>query len=261
MPMCFVMQPFDGGLFDKRYDDIFKPAIEAAGLTPYRVDRDPEVSIPIEQIEKGISESDLCFAEITTDNPNVWFELGYAIASRKQVCLVCSNERTKNFPFDVQHRAIITYETGSTSDYKKLGDKITARLKAIQNQQKDLKSIVSIQPTMATEGLLPHEITALALVMSNMEEEGPSTTNIKNDMEKAGYTDVAAALAVESLRLKGMVKRQTIQAGSYDSYTAIAITDKGVKWLLENQASLNLRLTRERKAASEPPMTDDDIPF
>jgi len=51
MPTCFVMQPFDGGKFDKRFDEIFKPAIEAAGIEPYRTDKDPSVSIPIDEEE------------------------------------------------------------------------------------------------------------------------------------------------------------------------------------------------------------------
>ena len=70
MGTCFVMQPFDRGVYDKRYEDIFVPAIEAAGLEPYRIDRDPGVSIPIDEIQTGIKNSDVCLAEITTDNPN-----------------------------------------------------------------------------------------------------------------------------------------------------------------------------------------------
>ncbi len=84
MPSCFVIQPFDGGRFDKRYTDIFQPAIKAAGLDPNRVDRDPPVSIPINEIEQGIRGAAVCFAEITLDNPNVWFELGYAIGRKKR---------------------------------------------------------------------------------------------------------------------------------------------------------------------------------
>ena len=61
---CFVIQPFDRGIFDKRYVDIFAPAIREAGLEPYRVDHDPMVSIPIQEIENGIRGSKLCFAEI-----------------------------------------------------------------------------------------------------------------------------------------------------------------------------------------------------
>jgi hypothetical protein len=88
MGKCFVIQPFDRGRYDKRYEDVFAPAIREAGLEPYRVDRDPSVSIPIEDIEAGIESCEACLAEISTDNPNVWFELGYAIASRREVVLV-----------------------------------------------------------------------------------------------------------------------------------------------------------------------------
>lgn len=54
MPVCFVIQPFDFGKFDKRHADVYQPAIKAAGLEAYRVDRDPRVEVPIEAIEAGI---------------------------------------------------------------------------------------------------------------------------------------------------------------------------------------------------------------
>ena len=31
MPTCFVIQPFDSGKFDKRFAEICKPALKAAG--------------------------------------------------------------------------------------------------------------------------------------------------------------------------------------------------------------------------------------
>jgi hypothetical protein len=79
MRRCFVIQPFDKGPFDKRYHDVIAPAVKAAELEPYRVDQDASVSIPIESIQQGIEGSDACVADISTDNPNVWFEVGYAI--------------------------------------------------------------------------------------------------------------------------------------------------------------------------------------
>lgn len=35
--ICFVIMPF-GGWFDKYYEDIYCPAISAAGMTPRRAD-------------------------------------------------------------------------------------------------------------------------------------------------------------------------------------------------------------------------------
>ena len=116
MSKCFVIQPFDKGKFDTRYIDIFEPAIRKAEFEPYRIDNDLSVRVPIDEIEKGISESSICFAEITTDNPNVWYELGFAFACDKDVIMVCSDERQGKFPFDIQHRHIITYKTNSTGD-------------------------------------------------------------------------------------------------------------------------------------------------
>lgn len=135
MPKCFVIQPFDGSTYDKRYRDTFKPAIEAAGLQPYRVDEDHGVEIPIEDIERGIAEAPICFAEISEDKPNVWYELGFARALGKPVCMVRSKTKPK-LPFDVQHRTIILYDEGSVSDFKELETKITKRLQALMEKHK-----------------------------------------------------------------------------------------------------------------------------
>src|SRR5438270_78974 len=116
---CFVIQPFDKGPFDKRYHDVFVPAIRTAGLEPYRVDLDPAVSIPIDEIERKINDADCCLADISIDNPNVWYEVGFAKACGKEIVLVCES-RTTSFPFDVRHRNILTYTTHSPSDFTKL---------------------------------------------------------------------------------------------------------------------------------------------
>ena len=71
MPDCFVIQPFDSGEYDKRFADIYEPALRKAGLDAYRVDQDPSVDVTIEAIEEHISKAAMCLADISTDNPNV----------------------------------------------------------------------------------------------------------------------------------------------------------------------------------------------
>ena len=151
---CFVMQPFDGDKYDKRYKDTFAPAIEETGLTPYRVDRDAGVSIPIDDIESGIRTARLCFAEITTDNPNVWFELGFAISAAKDAVLICSEERTSRFPFDVQHRNIIKYRCGAArlhriakednrTDHRVAQEERSPRINPVRTSPRDRRAFVS----------------------------------------------------------------------------------------------------------------------
>ena len=97
-------------------------------LEPYRVDKDPSVEVPIEAIEEGIAKAAICLADITTDNPNVWYELGYAFASDRPVIMICSDERQgKKYPFNIQHRTVISYSPESPSDFQKLREQISGK--------------------------------------------------------------------------------------------------------------------------------------
>lgn len=142
---CFVIQPFDQK-YNDRYQDTFKNAIIKAGLEPYRVDGDDSAKIPIETIEREIKLSKICFAEITTNNPNVWYEVGYASAMGKDVVLVCCiTERGDTpFPFDVRHKKIITYKGDSKSDFEKLESNICNTLKAYLSAERYTDSSLKI---------------------------------------------------------------------------------------------------------------------
>lgn len=114
---CFVAQPFDEGTFDDRYNDIIEPVVKSCGLECYRVDRDSSVEIPVNSMEERIAKASLVIAEITLDNPNVWYEVGYAFALGRPVIMVCSDERTPPYPFDIRHKSVLTYRTKSPKDY------------------------------------------------------------------------------------------------------------------------------------------------
>jgi len=243
MNTCFVMQPFDGDVFDKRYEDVFAPAIRDAQLEPYRVDRDPGVSVPIDDIESGIRRAQLCFAEITTDNPNVWFELGFAIAASRDVVLVCSEERKTHFPFDVQHRSIIKYRTGAPHYFAELKEEITKRITALVKKQEEIANASQISPVRDTEGLSQHEIVALVTVMQNSFISGPwvPAWTMKKDMNKAGFTDIAVALAMKLLTQKDMVRACELQEEGGEPFTGYQATGNGEAWLLANQHQLRLK--------------------
>jgi len=260
MGRCFVIQPFDKGPFDKRYEDVFAPAISAVGLEPYRVDRDPGASIPIEQIETGIRNSDVCLADITTDNPNVWFELGFAIASRKEVILVCSEERKPRFPFDVQHRNIITYSTDSPRDFEALRDRITKRVKAIMAKEVQLGAVASMSPIADYEGLTQHEMVALVAIAQNINRpnEAISSYTVRSDMNKAGFTRVAATLGLAALVKKRLIEaHELFDDQREEPYAAYALTDDGMAWLMNNQDRLALRETSKEPGDA----AKLDVPF
>lgn len=249
------MQPFDGGIFDKRYEDTFANAIRDAGLEPYRVDQDPKVSIPIQDIETGIRDSRICFAEITLDNPNVWFELGYAIAAGKEVVMVCSNERTTKFPFDVQHRSIIRYSSESARDFDALRKQISTKIKAVLHREESLPKVSELAKLSKIEGLDQHEIVCLAALAENLDhpDDNASAYQIKRDMERSGFTKIATTLAVKSLIQKELVSYEQYPDSDGDNYIGYTLTENGWAWVLENQSRFMLRKPE--------PKPDDDIPF
>jgi hypothetical protein len=106
---CFVMMPFAlpyGGYYGQIYD----PAIRKAGLSPIRADTEIfGTGKIIEQIWRGINSARVLVCELTTRNPNVFYELGLAHALQKPVVLVSSNEN--DVPFDLQHIRVIYYDT------------------------------------------------------------------------------------------------------------------------------------------------------
>jgi len=259
MGYCFCIQPFDGGVFDKRYDDTFKPAIEKAGLKSYRVDRDPSVNVPIEEIENGIKNADICLAEITTNNPNVWYELGFSLAVPKTVVLVCSEERKDKFPFDIQHRSIIRYKSESLSDFEKLRNNIAEKIVAVLKKEEELTFVNRTSPIADTEGLSQHEMVALVTVMQNSfsSDEAVGTWVIQRDMNNVGLNDLAVSIALKMLTKKGFIVSTKQQDNNGNEYFAYQMTDMGEQWIIKNQDKLKLKY--EIKENSSPQI--DDLPF
>lgn len=131
---CFVMQPFAAPLGDY-YEKIYRPAIEKAGLLPVRADADIFATGKIiDQVWRGINQAKVLVAELTSRNPNVFYELGLAHALKKPVVLVSSNE--EDVPFDLQHIRVIYYDVHDPFWGTKLADKVAENiLSAIKNPE------------------------------------------------------------------------------------------------------------------------------
>ena len=256
MATCFVIQPFDGGKFDKRFADIYKPAIEAAGLEAYRVDKDPGVSVPIDAIEDGIRAASICLADITADNPNVWYELGFAFASGRPVVMVCSEERTgKKYPFDIQHRTIIPYHADSPSDFDLLKNKLTTRLKALIEKGEALRNIAESDPVAPVEGLSHPEVMGLAIIAGSsfLPNTAVAVWGAKRDAERAGVTNMGFNLAVRRLAAKKYIEIEELwNERDGESYDGVRITDAGWAWIEANESRFLLQRQESK---------DEEIPF
>lgn len=104
-PFVFVLMPFH-----KDFDDIYRLGIkqtaEQAGLRAERVDEQMYSESMLERIYQQIGAADIIVADMTGQNPNVFYEVGYAHARGKLCILMTQN--ASDIPFDLkQHRHIV----------------------------------------------------------------------------------------------------------------------------------------------------------
>jgi hypothetical protein len=261
MSRCFVAQPFDNGEFDKRFAQVYDPAIKAANLEPYRVDRDPKASVVIDTIVSEIRSCSAFFVDVSTDNPNVWFELGLAIAYQQEVCIVCV-ERRERFPFDIQHRKIIRYKTDAPDDFTKLQRDITARLNAIVENRTTIESIEEkIEATTEpAAGISDLELLCIGVLagQTRPDSESASMSLLYGEMERAGYLPIATSVALRRLARRGFVDQVT-EDTEHDSYRAVVITREGWQWIEDNLERFSLKV--KRRSVSKRSEMDEEIPF
>jgi DNA-binding NarL/FixJ family response regulator len=103
---CFTIMPF-GGDFDDIYKAHIKPVIEDTRATCTRADEIYSVKPIVEDIVQLISSCDCLVADVTGNNPNVFYELGMAHALAKPVILIAQD--TGTLPFDIRHIRTIVY--------------------------------------------------------------------------------------------------------------------------------------------------------
>jgi len=140
-PLCFVLMPFGtkkdptGGPdinFDSVYEQAIRPAIEAAGMDAIRADEELTGGIIQKPMFERLLLCDFALADLTTANPNVFYELGVRHAARPATTLAIF-ARHQSLPFDIAYLRSLSYELGegnrfTTSEASALRSALTRRL-------------------------------------------------------------------------------------------------------------------------------------
>lgn len=107
-PTAFVVMQFSDP-FNALFNDVIKPTCEQFGFEVVRADDIYSSGLIIEDITKSIREASVVIADITPDNPNVFYEVGYAHAIGKTTILLSDRRRDK-LPFDVSGFRTLFYD-------------------------------------------------------------------------------------------------------------------------------------------------------
>lgn len=103
--------------FDPAFDDVYYVAIKAAaekvGCTSIRVDHLMHGQDAVSETYRQIQKCQAVIADLSTAEPDVLYEVGYAHALGKPVVQLCSTA-PENLPFMVRNRDTIFYRPGQT---------------------------------------------------------------------------------------------------------------------------------------------------
>lgn len=128
---AFVVMQFSEE-FNSLYNNVIKPICKEFDLEAVRADDEHTNGLIIHDILRSIQESYVILADITPDNPNVFYEVGYAHALNKPVILLRDNKKDK-LPFDLSGFRTLFYKN-SICGKNEIEEQLRKHLKNIHTQ-------------------------------------------------------------------------------------------------------------------------------
>jgi Nucleoside 2-deoxyribosyltransferase len=112
---AFVVMPFDEAWSDTSFSFIMKAvAAQDGALEATRADRIEQTGRITDQIVEALLGCDFVIADITGNNVNVGWELGYAYAHQKPCVIIMQNGEAA--PFDIYDHRRVDYSPTPTAD-------------------------------------------------------------------------------------------------------------------------------------------------
>jgi hypothetical protein len=108
-PQAFVVMQYSPP-YDVLFSDVIEPVAKEAGFIAYRAADVYRPGLVLEDVIRGLAESELIVAEITPPNQNVFYELGYAHALGKPTILLAEKTQRGELPFDIRGHRVIFYD-------------------------------------------------------------------------------------------------------------------------------------------------------
>jgi len=107
-PNCFVVMQFTEE-YNALYQEVIRPTCEAFGYSVIRADDFYTSGLIIDDITRSIRESALVIADVTPNNPNVFYEVGYSHGIGKPTILL-SDRKRERLPFDISGFRTLFYD-------------------------------------------------------------------------------------------------------------------------------------------------------
>src|ERR1041384_941840 len=120
---------------DMSYQNMIKPAVEAAGLKCIRADEIVHSGMIDVPMYEQLLSADVVVADLSTSNKNALYELGVRHALRPYTTVVIAEDGIKVFPFDLNHVVVRQYhhlgEDIGVKEARRFGELLTNAIKEV----------------------------------------------------------------------------------------------------------------------------------
>jgi hypothetical protein len=198
-PLCFVVMPFgvkpdgQGGSvdFDAVFAELFVPAVREAGMEPLRADQELIGGLIHKPMFERLVLADYAIADLTTANPNVFYELGVRHAVRPYSTVLVGSDPGR-IPFDLAPARVLSYaldRQGHPEDPTRDRQVLVEALHAAREAATDSPVFQLI------DGLPPPQIDRLKTDV--FRDEAVYSAKAKERLAAARAKDAAAVRVVE----------------------------------------------------------------
>lgn len=154
---CFVIMPFgtkpspSGAAidFDVFYHEVIREAVEALDFEPVRSDEIARPGLIHDDMFTHIASDELAIVDITTLNPNVFYELGIRHALRRSITVLLQKQG-ESIPFNIHGQRVIHY-SGERGDYEKTREEIKNSIRAALESGRSDSPITEIHRRIARD--------------------------------------------------------------------------------------------------------------
>lgn len=175
-PFAFVLMPFD-----KKFDDIYKYGIKETakglGIKAERVDEQIYSEGILDRIYRQIDAADLIIADMSGQNPNVFYEVGYAHAKEK-LCILLTQD-AKDIPFDLKHRRHIVYQGSIKALGVALASDLEWALREIENVRSSRIKVSLKSAAADLEKTKYYAYAKIAFRIDLLNESGKASADIE----------------------------------------------------------------------------------
>ena len=129
---------------DMSYQNMIKPAVEAAGLKCIRADEIVHSGMIDVPMYEQLLNADVVVADLSTSNKNALYELGVRHALRPYTTVVIAEDGIKTFPFDLNHVVVRQYhhlgEDIGFNEARRFSELLTRPVEILQKSPPDKDS-------------------------------------------------------------------------------------------------------------------------